>query len=178
MNAGSFVLQPFSLAGTDLLKITGSISRTISTLSIRYEVWVSRAGLMIPPPVAIPARKERLWEETCLEFFLAVRGARGYWEFNLSPSGHWNVYRFSDYREEMQEEPAYGKLPFRLETRTDGLILVLECSLARIIPPAESLEVAVSAVLKHADQHTTYWALTHPGPQPDFHRRDGFLLQL
>ena len=63
-------------------------------------------------PADMPARRDRLWEETCFEFFLAVKNSPRYWEFNLSPAGHWNVYRFADYRQGMQEEPAFASLPF------------------------------------------------------------------
>ena len=49
-----------------------------------------------PFPV-FPRRRDRLWEETCLELFLGEEGSERYWEFNLSPAGHWNVYRFEFY---------------------------------------------------------------------------------
>jgi hypothetical protein len=31
---------------------------------------------------------------------------------------------------------------------------------------------------RDADGGTTYWALTHRGPEPDFHRRNSFILEL
>jgi len=36
----------------------------------------------------------------------------------------------------------------------------------------------VAAVVKLRDGRVTYWALSHPGPRPDFHRRDSFLIKL
>ena len=33
-----------------------------------------------------------------------------------------------------------------------------------------------TAVIRSATGKTTHWALAHPGPRPDFHRRDGFAL--
>ena len=38
--------------------------------------------------------------------------------------------------------------------------------------------VGIAAVIKLAGGGLTYWALTHPGPQADFHRRDSFLVEL
>src|SRR4030042_7193941 len=50
-------------------------------------------------------------------------GSERYWEFNLSPAGHWNVYRFASYRKEMREEPAFASLPFRVRTEPEALRL-------------------------------------------------------
>ena len=45
-----------------------------------------------------PARADDLWRHTCFEAF--VSGAGGaYREFNFSPSGRWQAYAFSSYRE-------------------------------------------------------------------------------
>ena len=58
----------------------------------------------------------------------------------------------------------------------EALRLTLEVDLARIVPADRPLEVAIAAVIQAPDGRLTYWALTHPGPRPDFHRRDGFLI--
>jgi hypothetical protein len=36
----------------------------------------------------------------------------------------------------------------------------------------------VTAVLQQQSGSCSYWALRHPGPEADFHRRDGFALRL
>ena len=84
------------------------------------------AELVIPGPAARPARRHGLWEETCFEFFLGVKDAPGYWEFNLSPAGHWNVYRFAGYRQGMAEEKAFTSLAFSVRRRADRLGFALE----------------------------------------------------
>jgi hypothetical protein len=58
------------------------------------------------------------------------------------------------------------------------LLLDLELDLAKIVQPDQPLEVALSAVIKFRDGEMTYWALTHRGQQADFHRRDGFIVEL
>ncbi len=179
MNDRSFSLKPFPPAGPRLhLKITGSIVRRADTLAIRYALRGRLAELAIPAPADLPARKNGLWEETCFEFFLAVKNSPQYWEFNLSSAGHWNVYRFQAYRQGRQEETAFRSLPFSVQSRPDSLLLALKIDLERIVPADQALEVAIAAVIKLLDGQATYWALTHPGPQADFHRRDCFIVDL
>ncbi len=179
MKGMDFSLRPFredgSLSG---LRITGHIRRLAGLLSVGYGVFDLSAELTVPEPADIPLRKDALWEETCFEFFLAGKNSSRYWEFNLSPSGHWNVYRFESYRNDMREEAAFTLLPFSVSRQPDELQLLLELDLSRIIEPQQKLDVAVSAVIKHHDCTIDYWALTHPGPRPDFHRRDGFILEI
>jgi hypothetical protein len=136
------------------------------------------AALVIPVPVGNPVRKNALWEETCFEFFLGGKDSDRYWEFNLSPAGHWNVYCFASYRQGMQEEPAFTSLPLSVQSQPDVLRLSTEVDLEKLIPAEQVLNVAISAVIKTMHGGITYWALTHPGPQPDFHRRDSFIIEL
>ena len=119
-----------------------------------------------------------MWQATCFEFFLGVEEAPRYWEFNLSPAGHWNVYRFAAYRQGMQEEMAFTSLPVSLRLEPDSVRLALELDLGRIIPVDQPLEVGIAAVIQLAGIGPTYWALTHGGPQPDFHRRESFIVAL
>lgn len=179
MNGKGFFLRPFPSAGLlPHVTITGNIGRRSNILSLTYALLGPLAELVVPAPSDMRVRKNGLWEETCFEFFLGKRNSDHYWEFNLSPAGHWNVYRFTSYRQGMQEEPAFTSLLFSVRARPDALGLSLEIDLDKIIPAEQALEVAVSAVIKTVDGKITYWALAHPGPQPDFHRRDGFIVEL
>ena len=179
MNGRSFSLQPFSPIGPPLnFKITGHIARRPRQLAIRYDLRGDLAELMIPAPAHIPARRAGLWEETCFEFFLGVKDSPRYWEFNLSPAGHWNVYRFAGYRQGMAEETALTSLPINVRRRPDLLRLDLELDVGAIVSAHQPLMVGIAAVIKLAGGGLTYWALIHPGPQADFHRRDSFLVEL
>ena len=82
----------------------------------------------------------------------------------------------ADYRQGQAAEPALASLPFGVHRSPEAWRLTLEVDLARIVPADRPLEVAIAAVIQAPDGRLTYWALTHPGPQPDFHRRDGFLI--
>jgi hypothetical protein len=78
----------------------------------------------------------------------------------------------------MEEEAAFDSLPFSVRSRPEALLLTLAVDLAGIIRADQVLEVGISAVLKAKNGEMTYWALSHPGSQPDFHRRDSFSLVL
>lgn len=158
--------------------ITGRVWQRADTLSVCYALRGNLSEIAMPASGELPERKDRLWEETCLEFFLGVRDSRRYWEFNLSPAGHWNVYRFTGYRKGMREEPAYTSLPFRLQMEPGTVRLSLDLGLGKIIPAGRTVEVAISAVIRTVAGMTSHWALVHPGPRPDFHRRDGFVLNV
>jgi hypothetical protein len=179
VNPRSFSLKPFrgEVNGHDI-RITGAIERRVNALSIGYALLGNLAELAIPAPVESPGRKSRLWEETCLELFLGVNGSGRYWEFNLSPAGHWNVYSFTSYREGMREEPAFRSLPFELRKGREALRISLDLDIGKILPGAKALEAGVSAVIKTKKGMTSHWALAHPGPRPDFHRREGFTIDL
>jgi hypothetical protein len=179
MSCRRFSLKPFPAGGlTAHIKITGNIERRAAALSVNYRLHGPLAEVALPPSPEPPVRKTALWEETCFEFFLGTNNSDRYWEFNLSPAGHWNVYRFTSYRQGMREEPTFISLPFEVRFLPDALLLSLKIDLERIIPAGQALEAAVSSVVKTADGKTTYWALAHPGRHADFHRRDGFLITL
>jgi hypothetical protein len=179
MNGQAFSLQPFFPISPPLdFTITGRVNRRGDILGIRYDLHGPLAELGIPAPADLPSRQSGLWEATCFEFFLGVKDLPRYWEFNLSPAGPWNVYRFEGYRQGMAEETAFTSLACSIRRRSDSLRLALELEVGRIVAADRPLAVGIAAVIKLAGGGLTYWALTHPGPQADFHRRDGFLVKL
>jgi len=172
-----FSLKPFGGEAKGLdLQVGGTITRHMDMLSIRCALKGDISELAIPPHEGFPARKDRLWEETCLEIFLAIKNSERYWELNLSPAGHWNVYRFESYREGMREEPAIASLPFGVRKRPAALEFNVGLDLGKFLPAGAAMDVAVAAVIRTAKGETGHWALVHTGPRPDFHRRDGFKL--
>lgn len=160
------------------LSLTAAVSRPKNILHLHYTLAGPLDAVVLPPPAAAPARQWLLWENTCFECFLAVPGEAGYWELNLSPAGHWNVFRLTGYRTGIQEEPAYDSLDLHLARRPRELILKLELDLERIARDNQALAAGLTAVVKLAAGSLTYWALAHLGPEPDFHRRDSFLVSL
>lgn len=174
-----FTLKPFRV-DEDLpgIRIKGTIARRSAMLSIDCSILGNVSDLSIPAPVGSPERKDRLWEETCLELFLGRKDSGRYWEFNLSPAGHWSVYRFTSYRMGMREEPVFSSLPFRVETGPEALRLSIDLDIGKLVPKGKAVEAAVCAVILNVKGKRSHWALAHPGSRPDFHRRDGFALAL
>jgi hypothetical protein len=185
MNPLTFSLQPFAeTAPQNSLDITGKIFRKGNQLNLGYALQGELADVIIPErsddrPIGIPDRRKfALWEATCFEFFLGVTGDPGYWEFNLSPSGDWNVYRLDGYRQGLREELAFATLPFQVEQSADRFSLELSLDLSPIVRSDQPLELSATTVVQHADGTFSYWALTHCGPEADFHQRGSFTLTL
>ncbi|MEH2339890.1 DOMON-like domain-containing protein [Nostoc sp.] len=179
MNDQTFSLQPFpSTKSLPNLKIAGNIARNGNKLAIRYMLEGDLKEIAIALPSNTRSRKHELWKDTCFEFFVSIKDSLRYWEFNLSPTGYWNVYRFDAYRQGMQEETAFTILPFSVQNQADGLALVLEVDLNKIVSAEQEIEVAITTVIKHRDGEVTYWALTHRGAEADFHLRDSFIVEL
>lgn len=179
MNDQTFSLQPF--ASTKLLpnlKIAGNIARYANELTITYALFGNLEAVVIATPSDIPERKHELWKETCFEFFVGIKNSERYWEFNLSPTGHWNVYRFEGYRQGMQEETAFTTVPFSIQNQSDNFALAVNVGLDQIVSPEEAIEVSITAVIKQRDDEVTYWALTHQGAEADFHLRDSFIIDM
>ncbi|MEM6610824.1 MAG: DOMON-like domain-containing protein [Cyanobacteria bacterium P01_C01_bin.72] len=171
-----FELIPFTPDSAPQVRVTGNIERRHNQLNITYNFTDSRA-IVIPRP-ATPSRLFDLWEHTCCEFFLGVANSTQYWEFNLSPAGHWNVFRFPDYRQNISEEMVFEHLPFQVGTWETGLQLNLKLDLGKIIAPEQSLALGITAVIEDQAGQLSYWALSHPGKEADFHLRDSFIIEL
>jgi hypothetical protein len=178
MTEQSFTLQPFALddALGDIY-IEGNLRRQANTLAIHFAM-SDPASIVSLSPTALPTRKHGLWKETCFEFFLGVEGSEHYWEFNLSPARHWNIYRFEGYRQGMQDELAWDALPFEVQQHSGTVTLDLELDLSPIAITQQNLELAIATVILLKTGATSYWALTHSAPEADFHHRNSFTIKL
>ncbi len=176
----SFELQPFGGCGdlTGDLRLAGVVGREGRRLRLHYRLDGAAGTVHLPSPVPAPSRRDGLWTTTCFECFWGLAGERPYWELNLSPAGHWNLYRLEDYRQGLQPEPGYDQPPHRVSQGGGGLSLELDLPLPAAIPADAPLEVAITGVIEDRCGQLSYWALAHPGAEPDFHRRDAFLLRL
>ena len=163
-------------------------------LQLRYRLQ-GLEGLQLPEPSRAASRRDELWQHTCFEAFVGTPDQQAYWEFNLSPSGDWAVYRFSGYRQGQQQEVCYATLPFDLDPDPrlavtqlpQPALQALELSCCVQLPPglagARQLRIGLTAVLESDLSASnggclSYWALAHPGPQADFHDRRGWTLLL
>src|SRR5829696_7959044 len=130
----SFSLIPFSIQDTPDLTITGEVTRRSNTFYIRYVLDVNLETVVLPAWSAAPTRRDELWRTTCFEFFLAIENKAQYWEFNMSPSGDWNVYVMDAYRQVgMREETRIKRFPFEVQRELRSLSLELAINLDPII---------------------------------------------
>lgn len=143
-------------------------------LLLRYTLAGDLAGLRLPSPQpAGPA--DNLWQHTCCEAFVALAGD-AYREFNFSPSGQWAVYDFSGYRERCAAPPPSAAPTIAVATDPAGLALTARIPAARL--PTMETPLGLTAVIETRTGGKSYWALAHPAPQPDFHRREAFIATL
>jgi hypothetical protein len=153
--------------------------RAPATVVFRYVLRAEISRVRIPP-VQSAARAEGLWRHTCFEAFISAPGTAGYYEFNFAPSRQWALYHFDAYREGMS--PADVEPPPELCVRRfeDRLELDAAVHLNDLIGlrGAPRLLLGLTAVVEEENGRLSYWALKHPPGKPDFHSRDGFVLEL
>ncbi|MEP7137695.1 MAG: DOMON-like domain-containing protein [Chloroflexota bacterium] len=173
-----FSLTPYPASNIPTIEIKGTVTRQDHLLSICYSVHGEIENILLPTPTT-SSRQHDLWKATCFEFFIAVQDQPQYWEFNMSPSGDWNVYAMDAYRQvNMREESAFTQLPFELRKLNDKLSLDVSVDLNPIIRPVQNLQIGITTIIQTADGNETYWAFVHPGAQADFHLRDSFAIVL
>jgi hypothetical protein len=174
-----FKLVPFPSNITPNIKITGEIMRVGNKISLRYEVNGDIDRVLLSSKAPSSSRTDDLWKATCFEFFIAIPDQPHYWEFNLSPSGDWNVYVMEAYRRVgFREEVVFTQLPFVFRKSQDKLSLDISLDLSPILQPKQVVQVGIASIIQTTDQTETYWALAHPGPQADFHLRESFTISL
>ncbi len=137
------------------------------------------AALVIPG-IEEPVRTDGLWNETCCEAFLKAEGEAGYYEFNLSPSSQWAVYRLDGYRGALQPLDV-GRAP--VIDCTEGaqefcLQAVIDLSLLPSFVKAADWRLGLSCVIAEASGAKSYWAVNHPPEKPDFHHDDCFAIRI
>ncbi len=179
MHASEFKLHPFhATPGGSAIAIQGSLSRDGGRLRLAYRLTGALWGVSIAPPATSSERRHELWKETCFECFVQPAGSTAYWELNLSPAGHWNLYRFDAYRRGMREESAIAQTPFAVQREADRMDLVTAFDLDALGIGAAVLAIGLTAVIRAPDGRLDYWALVHPDTKPDFHHPKSFVLAL
>jgi hypothetical protein len=172
-------------------------------IRLRYVASGNIRAIEAPQYVSEKGRADDLWRHTCFEAFIRVGSSRAYHEFNLAPSGAWSCYRFDDYRHGMLAEKHAGPPGIdtynQLESESPERLKELEAAgldaFARFETPFFMLtaildledtalpidlpwHVGLSAVIEERNGTISYWALSHPPGDPDFHNPDCFALEL
>ncbi|WP_375290337.1 DOMON-like domain-containing protein [Qipengyuania sp.] len=150
-------------------RISGITARVVSLdgewLRLRWRIEGAQA--LVAPPFAGRGRDDGLWRTTCFELFVRDGEGPGYAEFNLSPSERWNAYRFADYREGQEELPLPREPDCTL--RQGSSFAIFDAAIPAIPLFGGEPAIALSAVIEEEGAALSYWALAHPGADPDFH---------
>lgn len=179
MTKQAFSLIPFPAPNIPDISIIGEIALQKNIVILHYSLEGKIDDILLPLASMNPGRKDELWKKTCFEFFLAIKDQPQYWEFNMSPSGDWNVYHMDAYRRVcFREEMSIQQLQFEVQQEPSCFTLDAVVDLNPIIQQSHSLDVGITAVIQTADGNETYWALTHPAPLADFHLRESFIPDL
>jgi hypothetical protein len=145
-------------------------------LVLTYDCVVRLSEIRLPRP-AVSGPADELWRNTCCELFIGKINAADYREFNFSPSGLWAIYDFSGYRLPCVTSPEGGP-SHQFSTTPSGWRLTARIP-RQLLPRSAlaELELSLTVVLEAAAGGLSYWALTHPRENPDFHDRTGFILR-
>ena len=148
------------------------------TLNVGY--WLRDPNQLIhfPDQAAGHPRRDFLWEETCFEIFIGVKGEDYYREINLSPSEAWQAYQFEEYRypEDMPPRAAYDIELNQLKKTHYGLNVSLDLTEFMLSNKLKwsDLFVGLSAVL-NTQKGMHYYAIQHSSPHADFHNKRDWL---
>lgn len=184
MNLDGEVTQPCRLLphpADDTLapvRVTASVHVSGGVLFLGWKLEDHDGQVLCAGPADVPGKRDGLWLETCFEAFLAARDQPGYWELNVSPAGHWNLFSFAAYRLPAETACPVRSVTVRRRDTAEGLELEAELPLARLALPASGLESGLAAMLYTRGGRKGHWALHHPCSTPDFHLRAGFRMLL
>lgn len=180
-DAGRYRLLCHPWSRSDPVEEVSAALRWVSpgALGVTFRLTGELSGLRLPSP-RWPAIAEGLWQHTCFEVFVAVRGHAAYCELNLAPSGEWAAFVFRSYRDgALLGDPSLA--PGIVVRRADGeLELDARLALDRLSGAYQhaALRIGLSAVIEAVDGARSFWALCHASGRPDFHHPAAFALRL
>jgi hypothetical protein len=177
MSTRTLTLYPFSNnSAPEGIRVTANVARESNVLAVEFSLTDPQSLVMMQTPATSPTRCDNLWQETCFEFFLSPQGSQAYWEFNLSPSGNWNIYHLDSYRQGLRAENGFTDLPFSAKHSAHQFLLNIQIDLSPLAPFKQAIDMGITTVIKTKRGEMTYWALKHCGTKPDFHLRESFIL--
>lgn len=175
-----FELKPFSPL---ISSFQFSVSFEISAEELQFKFKLMGlpadiARLVWPrATVGAASRRDGLWQTTVFELFIGEPGKSAYLEFNFSPSGDWNAYRFSSEREGMQEIASLRENVVKKMRKTTDTIVVEGTLNLQKLSLNRPIELSATSILDF-DSHKEYWAIAHKGEKPDFHLRKSFIARI
>ena len=162
-----WLLVPFEYKGNVVESIEVKIKHRSDKLESTFVILGQISEINFPSIEPNSSRVGGLWEDTCMELFIRPSLQQYYFEFNFSPSTHWQAYRFESYRESKTEV----MLPTpKITTSTNVNSFVLK---SEVEFNDQTLDERAcfrpTAVVRRMDGQLEYWADRHRGDKPDFH---------
>lgn len=145
--------------------------------SFSYQLNDPGKFVQLPPSATSPAwtRQDGLWQRTCFEFFIKPGTGSAYYEFNFSPAGLWQQYRFTNYR---QPQPPQASNDFTLSSALwNEKTNTLQGELKSSTTLGKDFHVSINAVIEETSGDKKYLALAHAGEKPDFHLANSFTMK-
>ncbi|MFN3236375.1 MAG: DOMON-like domain-containing protein [Pseudomonadales bacterium] len=162
----NFVLQPFT-PNPAIPNLQGEVIREQSTLTLTFQK-TDLPNVIWPNRELITGRRDNLWQSTCFECFVGLKHSSRYLEINAAPSGHWQSYEFTDYRQR-QGISAGTTARIVTESRQQSTQTIhVEVDITDPQFVTADWQISVSVVLAQVTR-LDYYALDHPQQQPDFH---------
>ncbi len=164
-------MQPLTLHQTcdhgPITAVTAQIKPTASGCKAEFRL-TGDVDKIILPAAGPSVRTDNLWKTTCFEVFWQPTDGSWYREFNLSPSGRWAAYDFDTFREGMRDAPVDAISLSTVHGSANGQgELVLKADISTELPaPAQ---VALNAIVEHADGGLQFWALAFGPGEAEFH---------
>ena len=166
-----FFLRPHPISPSPVSRIAVEVARIAPDL-FRLSYWIGGDLRRVAfPKRQAAARADGLWHHSCCEAF--VGAGAGYYEFNLSPSSEWAAYRFDGHRTGMRDAAVD---PPAIAWEREGEAARLTATLR--LPPDAAGPLGLSAIIEDTGGSRSFWALTHPPGEPDFHDPACFTAQL
>lgn len=132
-------------------------------ISCHYEI-ICEEDLIIPSPISNPTAKDDLWQHTCFELFCKKKDVDDYLEFNFSPSGEWNCYEFTSYREGMKT------IQLNCSPIIEYKNHIFKVSFYMPEGKEDFLEVLHPCAVIECEKEKFYLSNEHLSDKPDFHR--------
>lgn len=161
----NFSLSPFEHSSVSSLP--GSLTRAGSKLVLSFHNIVL-PEVHWPSFTLAPERRDNLWQSTCFECFVGIQGHHQYLEINGSPTGHWQAYQFSGYRELIGPAQQVNVKVSATSNGTSQKSIHVEVDIDHPDFVTKDWQISVSAILA-LSSGLAYYALEHPATQPDFH---------
>lgn len=163
-----FVLVPFK-DNSIAPELKGSIRRDHSRLLVEFTE-ICASAIKWPALVNSPTRRDELWQTTCFECFIGTSRSP-YLEINASPSGDWQAYYFTDYRQYSESIDEISVIASSKQSSQACKSMFLEVDINEPSFVTADWKISLSVVLE-AHGRLEYYALHHPAQQPDFHLKE------